>query len=86
MSFMQSVVRYFRIRFTEGKSPPTIFKIKAEVSPNDLPIHALEAIGSRQKSFINEFIFYKLDTGEYEAWYDGNHLATWQQEKWMQFK
>ena len=52
------------------------------ISPNELPKEALELISSRQKSYIDEFSFYHYSDKHIEAWYAGEHLATWNGKAW----
>lgn len=48
----------------------------------DLPKKALAAISARQRSYIDEFIFYKHTTSTgavYLAMYAGEYIATWKE-------
>lgn len=42
-----------------------------------LPKAALNGLSARQRSYIDEFTFYKRTNGEIEGWYAGELLAVW---------
>jgi hypothetical protein len=59
---------------------------RTSIKPEDLPIEALRNISSRQKSFIDEFSFIKLEGGTIEVWYAGEYIATWDGSRWNDAK
>lgn len=48
-----------------------------------LPSRARASISPTQRSYIDEFHFYKVAHSlDIEAWYAGMHLATWDGKRW----
>jgi hypothetical protein len=49
---------------------------------NDLPLAALNAISARQRTYIDEFSFYK-EGNRIVAYYAGDKLAVWDGTNWI---
>jgi hypothetical protein len=47
-----------------------------------LPPEALALISERQRSYIDEFTFYKRSNGHIDAWYAGELLSTFNGFGW----
>jgi hypothetical protein len=57
------------------------------ISHTELPPEALEAFSEDQKSYLDEFSFYRSPSGRMiECWYAGEQLAFWdnQDQRWRQ--
>lgn len=55
------------------------------MSYKDLPKEVLNQISDRQKTYIDEFVFYMYETSrgkEYAAYYGGEFLCVWSNNRW----
>jgi len=57
---------------------------KQRIHHDDLPKAALRKMSSRQRSYIDEFSFLRAGRGPIEAWYGGQHLASWDGKTWRE--
>jgi hypothetical protein len=54
-----------------------------KISYKDLPATAWAKISERQKTYIDEFSFYKQKDGSIQAYYAGELVATWDGKSWI---
>lgn len=60
---------------------------KQRMRYTDLPKAALRKMSAKQRSYIDEFTFLRASEGSepwIEAWYGGQHLASWDGKSWRQ--
>ena len=59
---------------------------KEKLAASKLPKAALRKMSAAQRSYIDEFSFFKRDSGHIEGWYAGELLAVWNGKRWEEPK
>jgi len=57
---------------------------RQEIPGYNLPKPALALISRRQRSYLDEFVFFQLPYGYIEGWYAGELLALWNGKSWQE--